>query len=104
MVFLVKIHELYHIERECDKAGMDFEARKAERQSRTKPLMDEMKQWLEIEGVKYSGSSLMGKAVTYAYTRWGNMERVLDDSRLLLDNNLAYPKVLITWRKMRSGL
>ena len=87
--FLVKIRELYHIEHECDRSGMDFDQRKAERQLKSKPLMEEMKEWLETEGVKYSGMSLMGKAVTYAYTRWGNMEQVLDDGRLLLDNNLA---------------
>jgi hypothetical protein len=45
---------------------------------------------METEGVKYSESSLIGKAITYAYTRWDNMMRYLDDGRLLLDNNLAY--------------
>jgi len=44
---------------------------------------------METEGVKYSGSSEIGKAVTYAYTRWDNMMHYLDDGRLLLDNNLA---------------
>jgi hypothetical protein len=39
--------------------------------------------------VKYSESSLTGKAITYAYTRWDNKMRYLDDGRLLLDNNLA---------------
>lgn len=87
--FLVKIRELYHIEHECDRQGMDFTQRKAERQLKSKPVMEEMKKWLETEGVKYSPGSLIGKAVTYAYTRWSNMEHVLDDGRLLLDNNLA---------------
>ena len=30
--FLSKIRELYHIEHECDKAGMNTEARRLERQ------------------------------------------------------------------------
>ena len=87
--FLGKIRELYHIEHECDKAGMDFDARKAERQEKSRPIMEEMREWLETEGIRYSQSSLTGKAVTYAYTRWEAMLRVLDDGRLLLDNNLA---------------
>ena len=87
--FLAKIRELYRIERECDMAGMDFDARKAERQLKAKPLMGEMRKWLETEGAKYSERSLTGKAVTYTYTRWENMERVLEDGRLKLDNNLA---------------
>lgn len=87
--FLAKIRELYHIEHECDKAGMDPEQRRLERLAKSKPIMTEMKEWLETEGLKYSQSSLTGKAVTYAYTRWDAMMRVLDDGRLLLDNNLA---------------
>lgn len=87
--FLDRIAELYHIEHECDKAGMDFDARKAERQAKSRPIMEEMKKWMEAEGLRYSESSLTGKAVTYAYTRWDEMMRILDDGRLLLDNNLA---------------
>ena len=87
--FLGKIRELYHIEHECDKAGMDFDARKTERQEKSRPIMEEMREWLETEGIRYSQNSLTGKAVTYAYTRWEAMMRVLDDGRLLLDNNLA---------------
>lgn len=36
-----------------------------------------------------SESSQIGKAITYAYTRWDNMMRYLKDGRLLLDNKLA---------------
>ena len=35
--------------------------------------MEAMKVWMETEGVKYSEGSLIGKAITYAYTRWDNM-------------------------------
>ena len=42
-----------------------------------------------MDGERYSESSLTGKAVTYAYTRWDNMMRILDDGQLLPDNNLA---------------
>lgn len=48
-----------------------------------------MKVWMETEGIKYSPNSQAGKAITYAYTRWGNMMRCLEDGRLLWDNNLA---------------
>ena len=87
--FLGKIRDIYHIEHECDMAGMDFNARKAERQARILPIMEEMKKWLETEGLRYSPSSLTGKAVTYTYTRWDSMMRILDDGRLLWDNNAA---------------
>lgn len=51
--------------------------------------MDNLKLWMETEGIKYSPNSLIGKAVTYAYTRWDNMMRYLMDGRIRIDNNLA---------------
>ena len=86
---LKEIQHLYKIEHMCDDAGISFDERKAKRQELSKPIMEAMKLWMETEGVKYSESSLIGKAITYAYTRWDNMMRYLDDGRLLLDNNLA---------------
>ena len=86
---LKEIQHLYKIEHMCDDAQMSFDERKAKRQELSKPIMEALKLWMETEGVKYSESSLIGKAITYAYTRWDNMMRYLDDGRLLLDNNLA---------------
>ena len=53
------------------------------------PVMDAMRVWMETEGIKYSPNSQIGKAITYAYTRWDNMMGCLEDGRLLWDNNLA---------------
>jgi len=86
---LTEIQHLYRIEHMCDDAGLSPEERKAKRQELARPIMEAMKLWMETEGVKYSESSLTGKAITYAYTRWDNMMRYLEDGRLLLDNNLA---------------
>ena len=86
---LAEIQHLYRVEHMCDEAGMSFDERKAKRQELSKPVMEAMKLWMETEGVKYSGSSQIGKAITYAYTRWDNMMRYIGDGRLLLDNNLA---------------
>lgn len=86
---LKEIQHLYKIEHMCDDADMTPEERKAKRYELSRPIMEAMKLWMETEGLKYSESSQIGKAITYAYTRWGNMMRYLDDERLLLDNNLA---------------
>ena len=51
--------------------------------------MDAMRVWMEVEGIKYSPNSQIGKAITYAYTRWDHMMGCLEDGRLLWDNNLA---------------
>ena len=86
---LAQIQYMYRIEHCCDKAGLSFDGRKAKRRELTRPIMEAMKTWMETEGIKYSPQSLIGKAVSYAYTRWENMMRCLEDGRLLLDNNLA---------------
>ena len=86
---LTEIQHLYKIDAMCDEANMTPEERMLKRQQLAKPIMEAMKVWMETEGIKYSESSETGKAVTYAYTRWGNMMHYLDDGRILLDNNLA---------------
>ena len=86
---LAEIQHLYKIEHMCDDAGLSPEERKAKRRELSRPIMEAMRVWMETEGVKYSESSQAGKAITYAYSRWDNMMRYLEDGRLLLDNNLA---------------
>ena len=86
---LKEIQHLYKIEHMCDDTQMSFDERKAKRQELSRPIMEAMKMWMETDGLKYSESSLIGKAITYAYTRWDNMMRYLEEGTLLLDTNLA---------------
>ncbi len=86
---LAQIQHLYKIERLCDEAGLSHDERKAKRQELARPIMEAFKAWIESDGMKYSQTSEMGKAITYAYTRWDNMMHYLDDGRIHLDNNLA---------------
>ena len=86
---LTEIQHLYKIERMCDDANLSYDERKAKRNELARPIMEAMKVWMETEGIKYSESSQIGKAITYAYTRWDNMMHYLDDGRLHIDNNLA---------------
>lgn len=84
-----EIQKLYRIERICEDGQLSPEEIKAKRQELAKPIMDSMEKWMENMASKYSESSLIGKAVTYAYTRWDNMRHYLDDGRIKIDNNLA---------------
>lgn len=86
---LAQIQHIYKIEHCCDKAGLSYDERKAKRQELAGSIMEGMKVWMETEGIKYSPGSHAGKAITYAYTRWDNMMRCLEDGCLLWDNNLA---------------
>ena len=86
---LTQIQHIYKIERQCDEAGLSYDERRQTRQELSRPIMEAMKVWMETEGIKYSPSSLTGKAITYAYTKWDNIMRCLDDGPLYRDNNLA---------------
>ena len=86
---LKEIQFLYRIEHDCDERGLTAEQRRDERTKKARPIMEALKLWMETEGIKYSPNSLIGKAITYAYTRWNNMMRYLDDGRVRIDNNLA---------------
>ena len=86
---LTQIQHIYKIERQCDEAGLSYDERRQTRQELSRPIMEAMKVWMETEGIKYSPSSLTGKAITYAYIKWDNIMRCLDDGRLYWDNNLA---------------
>lgn len=86
---LTQIQHIYKIERQCDEAGLSYDERRQTRQELSRPIMEAMKVWMETEGIKYSPGSLTGKAITYAYTKWDNIMRCLDDGRLYWDNNLA---------------
>lgn len=86
---LSKIGRLYQIERECDGRNVTAEERKEIRRLKAGPVMEELQGWLEQMGVKYGSSTLLGKAAGYAYVRWNNMKRYLEDGRIRIDNNLA---------------
>ena len=86
---LTQIQHIYKIDHCCDEAGLSYDERKAKRQELARPVMEAMKVWMETEGIKYSPRSQSGKAITYAYTRWDNRMKCLEDGRLLWDNNLA---------------
>ena len=86
---LKEIQLLYRIEQDCDQKQLTENERMGKRQELAGPIMDALKLWMETEGIKYSPNSLTGKAITYAYTRWENMMRYLQDGRIHIDNNLA---------------
>ncbi|MCO6418605.1 IS66 family transposase [Siccirubricoccus sp. KC 17139] len=81
------IAALYAIEAEIN--GKPAELRLAERQARSKSLLDRLHDWLLTQRRRLSGKSTLGKAMQYALNRWEALARYLEDGRLSIDNNLA---------------
>lgn len=59
------------------------------RQEKAKPLLGEMKKWLDAQQGAVLPKSPIGAAVTYAINQWEALNRYLDDGDLAIDNNAA---------------
>jgi len=84
---LVRIGVLYGIEEEI--RGRPPDERRSVRQSRTKPLLESLRQWLETTLSKLSRKSDTTAAIRYALTRWNALTRFVDDGRIEIHNNAA---------------
>jgi len=63
--------------------------RYAHRQKQARPVLDEMRAWLDEALPLVSPSSTTGKALSYLHNEWKQLTRYLDDGRLEIDNNGA---------------
>ena len=82
-----RIGALYTIEQEI--RGRPPDERRATRQRRSRPILDEMKAWLEQTLPTLSQKSAMAKAILYALNRWEALGRYCEDGRIEIDNNAA---------------
>jgi hypothetical protein len=83
---LERIGALYAIEKEIQGRSPE---RRAIRDTRSRPLLGSLKQWLEETLGKLSRKSDTAMAVRYALGRWEALMRYCDDGRLEIDNNAA---------------
>ncbi len=84
---LRRIAELYAVER--DIRGQAPEVRRAQRQARAGPLLQEMHAWLSQLLGRVSAKSALAQAIGYSLTRWRALTRYCDDGRIEMDNNAA---------------
>ncbi|NAW68425.1 IS66 family transposase, partial [Vibrio sp. V27_P1S3P104] len=84
-VALAKIQKLYALESRLKLASV--EERWSERQSRAKPLLDDLYDWLTTQ--KVIESSPLGKAIKYTLSQWPKLIRYVEDGHLSIDNNRA---------------
>jgi transposase len=76
---------LYEIEREA--AVLDPDARRALRQSRSRPVMDALHAWMSAQRCLVPEASGIAKALDYNLNRWAALTRYLDDGHVPIDNN-----------------
>ena len=79
--------KLYQIEREAKDSQLTPEQRAELRNQKSKPLLDEFKQWLDEIYPTTLPQSPLGKALKYCLNWWPGLTRFLEDGRLEIDNN-----------------
>ena len=66
----------------------DFIKRKALRDKKIKPLLAQIKTWIQTEQFNVLPKSPIGKAMTYFVNQYPKLEAIFEDGRIELDNNL----------------
>jgi len=89
MVVLAYVHLLYEVECEARQKSLKTEERRALRQARSKPILGDLKAYLERERPKVLPKSPEGQAISYTLSNWEALVRYSDDGDLEIDNNGA---------------
>ena len=84
---LARIGALYAIEEEI--RGKPAELRLSIRQARARPLLDELRRWMEKMLRNLSSKSETAGAIRYALSRWRALTRYTEDGLLEIDNSAA---------------
>ena len=84
---LQRIAALFAIESSVN--GRPPERRRAVREEHARPLLEELKLFLDTSLTRISGKSALAQAIRYALGRWKALVRYLTDGRLEMSNNAA---------------
>lgn len=79
------IQTLYRIEQEIREASA--EERYQKRQVESRPVLGNMRTWLDASLLKAPPKSLIGKAMHYVNHNWEKLNRYLEDGIIPIDNN-----------------
>lgn len=84
-----QIQVLYKVEAGCREEELSFDQRKTRRQEKSRPILDDMKVWLDTHLEQVLPNSLIGKAIIYMLKRWEGLAGYLEDGCYEIDNNLV---------------
>ena len=82
---LERIAGLYAVEK--DIRGRNADERRATRQDRSRPIVDELQPWLRAKLAVISQKTKLAEAIRYALSRWDGLSRFLDDGCIEIDSN-----------------
>jgi hypothetical protein len=79
--------KLYAIERDMIERSLTVDQIFAERQQKSKPVLDEFYQWMKKLLMEVLPKSPIGSAIAYALARWDGLCVYITDGKLNIDNN-----------------
>jgi transposase len=83
---LERIAGLYTVEGEI--RGCSADDRRAVRQDKSRPIIDEFEPWLRAKLVLISQKTKLAEAIRYALSRWQGLTRFIDDGHIEIDSNV----------------
>ena len=84
---LERITQLYAVEE--DIRGRSADERRAVRQSRSRPIIDDLEPWLRAKLALISQKTKLAEAIRYALSRWNGLTYFLDEGRIEIDSNVV---------------
>ena len=81
------IKKLFKIEEEI--ANLSVEEKVQKRQEKSKPILKEFYEWVNLTSEKYITNNKLRKALTYAQNQKENLSKFLNDGRIPLTNSKA---------------
>jgi len=84
---LERIAALYAIESRI--RARSAEERRDIRQAETKPLVEDLRAWLETRLIAVSEKSNIAEAIRYGFNHWDGLVRFLEDGRIEMDTNIV---------------
>jgi transposase len=84
---LQRINALYHVETMI--RGHAPEQRQAVRHEQSKPVVDDLRTWLDAQLAKVPGRARIAEAIRYALKLWSGLRLFLDDGRIEIDTNVV---------------
>jgi hypothetical protein len=86
---VARIDELFAIDAEARRQGLNVEARQALRQEQSRPLLDGIRKQIEAARTTALSGGALAKACNYTLALWQKLTGFLEYAELELSNNLA---------------
>jgi transposase len=105
-VVLDVLRQVFDHDEQARQAQLSPEARLAYHQAQSRPLLDGLKQWLDMQSDEHlvEPNSSLGKAIGYMQRHWVTLTRFLSVPGAPLDNNLAERALKLFIRQRKNSL